>query len=131
MYFRVYPTPSLRYPPVSHAAGKTAVHSRLHACSLVSGVPDARARPDVSDELTRYRMQGSSLRLPRGALSLSCVRYTGKRDCGISGHHITGASPDDDIQAEDTQDIFLQWLRIMGAFVPFCASMHVRDAYPT
>ena len=40
----------LGYPPVSQAAGKTAVHSRLHACSLVSGVPDVRARPDACDE---------------------------------------------------------------------------------
>ena len=41
------PHTRLRYPPVSHAAGKTAVHSRLHACSLESGVPDVRARPDA------------------------------------------------------------------------------------
>ena len=46
------PHRSLEPPPVSHAAGKTAVHSRLHACSLVSGVPGARARPDACDELT-------------------------------------------------------------------------------
>ena len=71
-------------PPVSRAAGKTAVHSRLHACSLVSGVPGARARPDACDELT------IECRTPYGACraerSLVMCPIHGEKG---SGFHIT------------------------------------------
>ena len=41
---------------------------------------------------------------------ISCVRYTGKRDIGVSHHHITRASPVDDTHAEVSQDSFLRML---------------------
>ena len=61
--------------------------------------------PDACDELT----QNGGLLLALAARSaLAChVSDTRGKGIGVSGHHITGASPDDDIQAEDTQYCFL------------------------
>ena len=51
-------------------------------------------------------MQGSSVRLPRGALSSHVSDIRGNR-IGISHHHTTRASPVDDIHAEGSQYPFL------------------------
>ena len=90
---------------VRHTAGKTAVHSSLedrtgrvdhrggsltslHACSLVSGVPDARARPDACDELIENG--GLPMALAARSPPSSCVRYTGERDRGFTSPHYWG-----------------------------------------
>ena len=52
-------------------------------------------------------MEDTDRPLPHGVLPslVSDIRGIG---IGVSHHHITGASPEDDIQAEGSQDPFLQ-----------------------
>ena len=52
-------------------------------------------------------MEDTARRLPHGVLPL-LVSDTRGKGIGVSHHHITGGSPEDDIQAEGSQDPFLQ-----------------------